>query len=55
MPIVVNELVCKAAVKLPSNDKMPPGKKAQATVEQKILIEACVEEVMKILEQKQER
>ena len=56
MPILVNELVFKGVIaELPSNGKMPSEKARQLSVDRKALVEACVEEVMKILEQKQER
>ena len=57
MPIVVNELVFKGVIgELPTNGKKPPGSDdRQPAIDQKALVEACVEEVMKILEQKRER
>lgn len=57
MPIVVNELVFKGIIaELPSNGKLPTGSDDRPpSIDQKALVDTCVEEVMKILEQKRER
>ena len=56
MPIVVNELVIKATITDAAGDpKTSPEPGRRPPVDPKALVEACVEEVLKILEQRKER
>ena len=56
MPIVINELVVTANVTSKKPQKTSAAKENRAQVaEKQELIEACVEEVLSILQQQQER
>jgi Family of unknown function (DUF5908) len=56
MPIVVNELIFKGVIAdLPSNGKLPTTSDRPRPIDQKALVEACVEEVLKILNRERER
>lgn len=60
MPVVINELVFKGQIAAPgSNGTAPAASSAASPVvakaDRKAIIEACVEEVMRILEAEDER
>ncbi len=56
MPIVISELVFKAEIATPSKRRLPDrGQASRSETDQRVLVEACVEEVMRILERKKER
>lgn len=55
MPIIVNELVFKGEIASPPPRNEPAQGPRRPAGEQQALIEACVAEVMKILEQRGER
>jgi hypothetical protein len=56
MPIVINEVVFKATLTSQSQRGADPGGASrQPALDKKALIEACVEEVLKILEKEKER
>jgi hypothetical protein len=56
MPVIINELVFKGTIgEAPSEKKRTPAGEAQATLDRQELVEACVEAVLKILEQQKER
>ena len=54
MPIVINELVFKGAI-APESEPKRPAQPAPPPVDQRELVQACVEEVMRILAREQER
>ncbi len=56
MPIVINELVIRATVG-ESGDGRPgaPAPRQAPPVDRKALVEACVEEVLRLLKEKKER
>jgi hypothetical protein len=54
MPVIIKELVIKASVDIGAKDK-PAEAAGGKPLDRKALIEACVEEVLKILERKGER
>ena len=56
MPVYIKELVVRARVE--SSGKappQPPGASAVEPINQKAVVEDCVDEVLRILERKQER
>jgi len=56
MPIIVNELVFKGTIaEATGNDRMSRTTDRQPKLDKKALVEACVEEVLKILEREKER
>ncbi len=56
MPIIVNELVFKGTIaEATGNDRMSQTPARQPKLDKKALVEACVEEVLKILEREKER
>jgi len=56
MPIVINELVFKGSIGgVSSHESRVPPNRGSAKEDQKALVEACVEEVMRVLESQKER
>jgi hypothetical protein len=56
MPVVINELVFRAEISSSIPDRTnATGADRRPPVSEKEIIEACVEEVMRILERKKER
>ena len=56
MPVVINELVFKAEISSSIPDRSAgPAADRRRPIPEKEIIEACVEEVMRILERKKER
>jgi len=55
MPILVNELVVKATIAEPDRAATSQASNQQDLIERKDIVEACVEEVLKILERQKER
>ena len=56
MPVYIKELVVRARVENSSKpEPSPAGSAASETVNHKALVEECVDEVIRILERKQER
>lgn len=57
MPVIIHELVIKASVDIGASDKKPPvaGVQTSQPFDRKGLIEECIEEVLKVLENKGER
>ena len=57
MPIIINELVIKATVDVGRKEKTPSsnGEQVGGQLDRQALIEECVEQMLKILEAKQER
>jgi hypothetical protein len=57
MPVIINELVIKASVDIGGKEQKPTTAGAQGgkPFDRKALIEACVEEVLSVLERKGER
>jgi len=56
MPVVINELVFRAEISSSIPDRTAePGADRRRAVPEKEIIEACVEEVMRIFERKKER
>jgi hypothetical protein len=56
MPIVINELVFKGTIgETAGEEKRPPAAESQAALDRQTLVEACVEEVLKMLERQKER
>jgi hypothetical protein len=57
MPVIIKELLIKASVEDPGQGVKPAvrGTTDDQPVDRRALIEACVEEVLKILARKEER
>jgi hypothetical protein len=55
MPIVVNELVFKATVADPVVRAPRPAAEARPSMDLETLVAACVEEVLRVLDARQER
>jgi hypothetical protein len=56
MPIIVNELVFRGTIAGPKRDESSSSSDdRQAPVDTRALIEACVEEILKIVEREKER
>ncbi len=57
MPVIIKELLIKASVDSPGKGSTPatPGATGDKPLDRQALIEACVEEVLKILARKEER
>lgn len=55
MAILINELVFKGTIAAPAPDKKPATTNRQPATDLKTLVETCVEEVLRILEQRKER
>jgi hypothetical protein len=56
MPIIVNELVFKGTItEAPKDGKTQPKPERQPAIDRQVLVELCVEEVLKILERRKER
>ena len=57
MPVIINELVIKVSVDIGGKEQKPAtaGSEGGKPFDRKALIEACVEEVLRVLERKGER
>ncbi len=56
MPVYIKELVVRARVENNRKpDPAPPGTGVVETIDQQAVVEDCVDEVLRILERKQER
>lgn len=56
MPIIINELVFKGTIAAPSpNAEEPPAGERPSTMDQEMLVQICVEEVLRALERQKER
>ena len=56
MPIIINELVFKGTIAAPSSDQGErPSTQPRSAMDQEMLVQVCVEEVLKVLERQKER
>ena len=55
MPVVIQELIIKGTIEPPPKNGTARASKKSSSVDQKDLIERCVEEVLTILERQKER
>jgi hypothetical protein len=55
MPIIINELIFKGAIAGAGIDGKQPPAAGRPAVDLEALVETCVEQVLKILEQQKER
>jgi hypothetical protein len=55
MPIVINELVIKATIDETNAAQPTPSAGGLEEIDRKVLVEQCVEEVLKVLRRREER